>query len=371
MKVRADQDALAGALARVRQASIKSTIEILESIKLQASGTQLLLSATNMDLLLQEAVDCDVVDPGGACVTADKLSAFISALPKSSMVDLSAKGGRLRIASGVAHANLRSWNPDDFPAFTFESKGAADPVTIDAAELARLIAMTLPCASRGESSRQYIECVFLRGDENSITAVATDGNRMTVGQSEVKAAFQGISIPSVACELIAKLCPATKDGVGVEIAGDKLRFSMGRLTLISKLLSQSFIEWERVLADSVKTPAIFDAEAMRAVIRRVVAVSDADAGKLRPRGMRLLLHSTKISIESGATQNPDLVDEIEAEYAGPEITIGLMSRYLADAIAALGGEGEIELHASAPDRPVRLCRKGRPEESVTLMVYRA
>ena len=109
----------------------------------------------------------------------------------------------------------------------------------------------------------------------------------------------------------------------------------GRL-LITRKLSGTFPNYEMVIPKGNDKTATFDAEEMKAAIRRVSLMADE-----RTRSIKLLIKSGEIEISSQAAEEGEANEIIAADYNGEEVTLGFNSAYLQDFLAIIGG-GEAE-----------------------------
>src|SRR5919109_125035 len=91
LKLTCERDELAAQLSVVSRAvSMRSTVQILSGILLDAAGDRLSLAATDMELSLQAALDASVDEPGKVVIPGRLLVELARLLPESEVSELEA-----------------------------------------------------------------------------------------------------------------------------------------------------------------------------------------------------------------------------------------------------------------------------------------
>src|SRR4051794_16959706 len=112
-----DQAAFSDALDTVRRAvSGKSSLPILETIRIEAIGGEVVLGATDLQIYISGRVAAAVAVEGAIAVPARALVDWVRALPVGTVrLALPAKATRVRASSGRSTAALVCFDADDFP----------------------------------------------------------------------------------------------------------------------------------------------------------------------------------------------------------------------------------------------------------------
>lgn len=374
MKFTIERDVLAAAMSSIMPIIEKSSpIAILSTVRLVASESGTLeITGTNMTAETRRGCPAQITAPGMLCVAADKIAALSNSLPTGSQIDFEAKGGKLIARYGKGRASLVTLSADDFPLLTFDAEKAAT-LSIAAGELRRLLSMTLSSVYVGPG-RDGLAGVHLHTERASLIAVSTDGKMMTIGQSTLASAveFSGITLPRESVVALIGALPDDKNEATVSLTDRLVRIATGSLTLTTKVIDIPFVEYRRVLPIPTETPIRLDALALKEVAARAQALTEAmDGTSLRPRAFAIKVNGGgEAQIEAGSEADQKLDETIDAEYAGPEVRVGLSTRNVLDAIESLGGEGQLILHVRDEASPVLFQRDGNPAESVTVMPFR-
>lgn len=319
MRVTLDRQSLSHALTTVNKAiEARNTIPILGNVLLAVEDGTLRLTGIDLDIEITTTVPVLDATPGALTVAGKTLADI--AKRATGDVTMTLEDNRLHVSFGRSRYKLDTLPADDFPSF---SAGAFD-VTFDI-DLAALVAPCEHCMST-ESTRYYLNGVYLHAPEGQIVSVATDGHRLVrnVGPAvELPAALQGgVILPR---KLIGLL---PKGPVTVNLSNSKVRILSGDTVITSKLIDGTFPDYVRVIPQNNSRKWHVDRAALSAAVERVSAISDE-----RGRAVRFDIGAnTRLSLGDKAE------DELESGIDGDPITIGFNARYVQEMLAALGGE---------------------------------
>lgn len=375
MKFTIERDILAVALSRVAPVVTRNSPHpILSCVKLSAGGAGVGLVGQNSMAQVSQECRASIDTPGGICIPADKLSALVGTLAKGSQVEIERTSDtRVTVRYGKGHVAFPALDPRDYPMMEFKTE--REPFTIGANELKRLFDMAIPFVSP-EETRAFLNGGFVHGDAGNLFIGATDGKAMVEGAAEISGpAPGGIIIPTEAMSAVAKILGGASGDILVSSSAHAIRFEIGACVFLTRLVDGEYPNYRSVIPSRVKRPVIVHTEYLDEVCRRVQAVTEAaDATKARPRAVRLAVTSSGgLRCQAGSDADSAIDETIACEGGedGANVTLGTV--YVLDAIAALGGDGEVEMHIPPGDAPmpilVRRARENDPE-SVTLMPRR-
>jgi DNA polymerase-3 subunit beta len=127
-------------------------------------------------------------------------------------------------------------------------------------------------------------------------------------------------------------------------------FEVGGRLLITRKLSGTFPNYEMVIPKGNDKTVTFDAEEMKAAIRRVSLMADE-----RTRSVKLTIKNDEIEISSQAAEEGEAHESLQAEYKGEEVTLGFNSQYLQDFLGVIGAnENESAQENEAEGETVRV-----------------
>jgi DNA polymerase-3 subunit beta len=339
MKLTIKRDALAPALAAIsRVVERKNTIPILSNILVIAEGETLTLRATDLDIMAQTSLPCEVQEKGAVTLPAHTLADIVRKLPAEASITLEGDGEKATaLRSGRSRFSLQTLPESDFP--DIAAGEFSHSFTLPATSLAEIIAST-EFAISTEETRYYLNGVHMHTMEvegtTALRAVATDGHRLARLQlpaPEGSAGMPAIIIPRKTVGEIAKMAKEHKGDIGVEISTTKIRITAGATTLTSKLIDGQFPDYQRILPTSNDKVVTLEAEAFRTAIDRVATISSE-----RGRAVKIALSDAGLTL---SVSNPDsgaATEELEPDYEGPPIEIGFNHRYLLDILGVIGGD---------------------------------
>jgi len=349
MKVTVEQAALLKSLSRTtRVVERRNTIPILSNVLLRASGSQLHMKATDLDIEVTEAMPADVEGEGAITVPAHVIHDIVRKLSDGAQVLLETTGdsSQLVLRSGRSRFTLQALPESDFP--DLATGEFSNRFVMAAAELRRLIEKTQFAIST-EETRYYLNGIYLHTVENGaepvLRAVATDGHRLA--RSEVPApagstGMPGIIVPRKTVAEIAKLVGESDGEATIELSNSKIRFQIGAVVLTSKLIDGTFPDYGRVIPSGNDKQLVIDCGDFTRSVDRVSTISSE-----RGRAVKLSLVEGRLTL---SVNNPDAgnaIEELEVDYSASPLDIGFNARYLLDIAGQFEGETAIFKMADA------------------------
>jgi DNA polymerase-3 subunit beta len=345
----------------------RNTIPILSNVLVQASGGEVRLKATDLDLEITETTPAMIEQGGATTVPAHLLHDIVRKLPDGAQVSLETApdGATLSIRSGRSRFSLQMLPESDFPDIT------AGPFThrfeMKAADLRRLIDRTQFAIST-EETRYYLNGIYLHtheaGGKLKLRAVATDGHRLAQADfaaPEGSAGMPGVIVPRKTVGEIKNLLDDAEAVVTVELSESKLRVSVGSVVLTSKLIDGTFPDYARVIPQGNDKELAVERDEFKTAVDRVSTVSSE-----RGRAVKLSISEGKLVL---AVNNPDsgsASEELGAEYEDEALEIGFNARYLLD-IADQIGSGTMRFRLADPGSPT-LIQDGSDESALFVLM---
>lgn len=350
MKVTLERNHLLKSLSHVhRVVERRNTYPILANVLFKAQDDHVELRATDLDIEVTESVPAMVSTPGTTTVPAHTLYEIVRKLADGAEVRLETDGGEnMVLTSGRSRFNLACLSPDSFP----DLKSGAFPHEFDvqASSLRELIERT-QFAISNEETRYYLNGIYFHAVESSqsgslFRAVATDGHRMAraeIAAPEGAKGMSGIIVPKKTVGEVQKLLDGVDGDVKVEVSDTKIRFTVGPVVLLSKLIEGTFPDYDRVTPKNNDKQMLVDRGAFAVAVDRVSTIASDRGGKA------VKLQARDGLLELSVT-NPDhgtASEELAVDFDIDAFEIGFNARYLLDIIGQIRSESAVFLFNDA------------------------
>ncbi len=349
MKFTIERSTLLKILAHVQSVvERRNTIPILANVRLEAGDGMVRLTATDMDLTIDESVAADIGASGATTAPAHLFYDIIRKLPDGAQVEITANDGRLDIVSGRSVFNLNCLPAEDFP-----GQGDGDlphKFTIGSAELRGLIDRTRFAIST-EETRYYLNGIYIHassgddGGQKMLRAVATDGHRLARVEVELPDGAEGmpgIIVPRKAVAELRKLADTTSAGIEISLSDTRIVVSFDNITLASKLIDGKFPDYERVIpTDNDKLLAV-DCRTFEAAVDRVSTISTE-----KSRAIKLKVDAGNLTLSASSAETSSATEAMEVDYDREAIEIGFNAGYLLDITQQIEGSDAELLMADA------------------------
>jgi DNA polymerase-3 subunit beta len=365
--------------AATRVVEKRTTIPILNNVRLVVGNGRLSLTGTDLDISIDTAADADVKTPGTITVPAHTFKDIVQKLPDGSQVTLQgdAAGGSLAVKAGRSRFKLQALAAEDFPELVL---GDVPTRFTLAADTLSLIIDRTAFAISTEETRYYLNGIHLEAAEDGLTAVATDGHRLAryvTALPDGAAGMPGIILPRKTVIEITRLLSGQKEPVTVEMSATKIRLTFSGTpatpgaeglptVLASKLIDGTFPDYRRVIPQGNSRVFRVETSAFAAAVDRVGTISSE-----RGRAVKFAFGKDAVAL---TVTNPDAgsaTDEVEATLVGGEagIEIGFNGRYMQDILAAHGGDATL-IKLNDPGSPTLITAEGDDAATFVLMPMR-
>ncbi|MCB1378366.1 MAG: DNA polymerase III subunit beta [Alphaproteobacteria bacterium] len=330
MRVTIERSAFLRALNHVQSVvERRNTIPILSNVLLQASGAELKLTATDLDIEIVESVPAMVAKSGAVTVPAHMLYDIVRKLPDGAQLELDQSGDSARVAifAGRSRFALQALPPEDFP--DLAAGDFPNHFSLSAADLKGLIEKTRFAIST-EETRYYLNGIYFHEIASGgwLRAVATDGHRLAqaqIARPEGAKGMPGVIVPRKTVLEIVKLLEGAEYDVEVALSASKIRFTAGSLLLTSKLIDGTFPDYERVIPRHNDKILEIDTRGFAAAVDRVSTISME-----KGRAVKLHLSAGKMMLSVNNPDSGSAEEELACGYDADPIEIGFNSRYLLD-----------------------------------------
>jgi len=314
----------------------RQTMPILANVLLAVRDGKLSITATDLEVELVAASEVSVQHSGDITVPGRKFLDILRSLPNDSSVSLATENDKVVIRAGRSRFTLSTLPAGDFP--VIEDINAQQKVQVPRAELKRLLDKTHFSMAQ-QDVRYYLNGMLMELEGKALRAVATDGHRLAISETELpaKAAapLQVIVPRKGVLELQRILDPEGE--AELAIGTNHIRAQIGEIRFTSKLIDGRFPEYGRVIPASPAQTVKADRDLLRQALQRTAILSNE-----KYRGIRISLKPNVLTVQAHNPEQEEAEEEIEVSYAGGELEVGFNVNYLLDALSAIDG-AEVEV----------------------------
>lgn len=331
---------LIDAMAVAGVVDAKLTLPILSQMVVEASPAGLSVVASDLDMWITARVPAS----GAAWATtidAKKLAALVGATDEGAQIGLSydEEAKRVTMRAGRSRYVLPTLPRDDFPLVPNDE---ASQSTISLPAKAFAAALSRVSFAQGSNIAFPFLCGVLfavRGGE--LIVAASDQKLLAevpLGRAEdvvTSGEWPDAILPS---KLVRELIALLKEQDGeVDIArsaeGQRLRFSWGDWTIVSKLIDGKFPDHRRIVPDVSERRVTVDAGLFARAVRRVAMVS---AEKTTTLALGFRKDAMALQFQSAGSGASD--EEIPADCDFDDLVIGFDAKQLAGMVGATSGD---------------------------------
>jgi DNA polymerase-3 subunit beta len=328
-KVLAAVQAVAGIVER------KNTLAILSNVMIRKSGESVQFTASDLNAQIQTTAQLGGDDADfGTTVSARKLIDILRSLPADQVVSLKSSDNRLTLQSGKSRFTLQTLPAQDFPLMESGIQPAS-PFSLPRKALCDLIEQ-VDFAMAANDVRFYLNGVYLQAQDTTLRVVATDGHRLAYAQAKLESSVgeQSIIIPRKAVLELKRLMAADESSdatsITVQISANHASFQIGELRFVTKLIDGKYPDYNRAICrDHPHSVTLGRLPLLASLQRSAIMVSD------KFKGISLSFDAGRLSLSARNNEAEELHEELDVEYTGPAVEIGLNVAYLQDALSAL------------------------------------
>ncbi len=333
MQITIPQPVLARELTLVAAvAARKTTIPILSSVKLEAADGELTITGTDLETGLIATVDAGVQKPGSICLPAKRLLDFVTSLSGDVTIMTDDKN-YATVKAGKARARIPGESAESFP----QLPTPPDPIaTIEARAFAAQVER-VRFAISVEESRFALKGALVVFTGDALVMVATDGHRLAYATTEVKAVASRFILPLYSMPYLAKVLDAA-GAAAVSQDDNHLFFVNDNHTAISRKLSGSFPDFERIMVTNYAANLTVDGAELKAAISSVRQFGEHRSAKDVSHTVALKLTPTEILVSATQVDIGECENSAVCEYSGAEVVAGFDPDYITEFLTHAGSE---------------------------------
>jgi len=310
----------------------RQTMPVLANVLLAARDNRLSVTGTDLEVELVATSQVSVAQAGDITVPGRKLLDIFRSLPEKTSVQLSTEGERVSLRAGRSRFTLSSLPAGEFP--LVEEINAQQTLSVAQGEFRRLIDKTHFSMAQ-QDVRYYLNGMLLETDGKTLRAVATDGHRLALCETELSSkakTSQQVIVPRKGVLELQRIL-GTEGDLELAVGTNHVRAQIGDIRFTSKLIDGRFPEYGRVIPAAPSRSVEAERESLKLALQRTAILSNE-----KYRGIRLTARPGLLLIQAHNPEQEEAEDQVEVSYSGEEVEIGFNVNYLLDALGAIDGD---------------------------------
>jgi len=329
-----------------RGVSTRASVQILAGILLRATGGQLSLSATDMEISLRVSLDAQVEDEGSVVVPGRLLVDIVRLLPAGEVtISHRAEEGVVELVCGTASYRLHTYAAEDFPRLPEIDDSAA--FTVDKEAFVDTIAKVSRSASRDES-RPVLTGVLVRFEGDKLVMAATDSYRLSVKEtalSEGPGREVEAIVPARALAELARIAQSGEPGsLQVGVQENQVVFGVDDVWLTARRIDGQFPNYKQLLPETFEAEVTMPREEFLDVVRRTSVLAQ------RKSPLRLRFEDGELTVSAQTQDVGEARESLPISYSGETIEIGFNAEFLRDGLESVSDDS-VRVKLISPLRP--------------------
>lgn len=339
MEIRIDRELLFKSVSRVQSIIEKrSNMPILSMILLSADDSNIILSATDLEISYQQKIPAEVTSSGSITISGRKIFEILKESKSKDIYMLEKENNWIFISADKARYNLASLSAEEYPVFVEPED--VSMIDIDGNILKEMIDKTIYSVTMEEAgfklSGVFTERIAQEG-RTYLRMVSTDGHRLSLIDKEIKKLEglnlgNGVMIPKKGMMEISKLV-SDEGPAQIGLKKNNCVIKKDQTLLVIRLLESKFPDYNAVIPNESKYQIKIDKETLLDGMKKMVILSDESY-----KGVKITLDNNIIELVSINPELGDAQESIDIEFTGERIEIGFNARYFIDVLQAMDSE---------------------------------
>lgn len=309
----------------------RQTMPVLSNVLFVIDGQSLSITGTDteVELIGRTTLEDSAMD-GEITLPARKLMDICKSLPAESMIHFSLDEQKMQISCGRSRFNLVTLPASDFPRVE-EAAGSLSFSLLQGG--LRYIIERTSFAMAQQDVRYYLNGLLLEASSKRLRAVATDGHRLALCDTEAEiddnTAHQVI-VPRKGVLELARLMTDEGAPVDIMLGHNYIRATTSDFTFTSKLVDGKFPDYDRVLPRGGDKELIGSRQLLRDTFNRAAILSNE-----KFHGIRLQLDDNLLRVQANNPEQESAEEEVTVDYNSGALDIGFNVSYLLDVLGVM------------------------------------
>jgi DNA polymerase-3 subunit beta len=343
MEIRINRDTFFKAISKVQSIIEKrSNMPILSMILLSTTNSNLNISATDLEISLQQTVPAEVIKKGSITISGRKIFEILKESTSDTIYFKEKENHWIFISDNKTQYNLACMPPEEYPIFIEPEN--TPTIEIPGEMLSEMINKTIYSVTMEEAgfklSGVFIEKIN-KEDQTFLRMVATDGHRLSLidkHDQNVKDMDidKGVMIPKKGMLELNRLASG-EDKISLGFKQNNCVAKKENSLIIIRLLETKFPDYNSVIPKKVKHKIKVNKQQILESMKKMMILSSESY-----RGVKITLEKNKMELVSVNPDLGDVKDNIEIQFDDKRLEMGFNSRYFIEVLQSMDSE-EVEV----------------------------
>ena len=320
----------------------KNTIPILSNLLLETKGTDLLVTATDLDVSIECSCPASIKVSGALTISARKIFEIVRLLPESEIHFKSLEKEWVQITCEKSRFKVVGLSKENFPTIPAIK---ADSCHLPPDVMRYMISRSVFAITQ-EESRYSLNGALMILNASGLTLVTTDGHRLVLISKSLPIrgveGEQRVLIPKKTLVELAKLLVDHESEVQFGNDENHLFFKIDKRLLISRSLAGQFPNYEMVLPKDNDKKIIISTPDFSDALKRMAIMADE-----RSHAVKLSLKDGQMDIQSSSADFGEAKESLGVQYGGEPLEISFNAQYLLDFLSVVDDD---EVHLELKDK---------------------
>lgn len=344
-----------------RVVSKNVSLPILNTVLLKTDGSNLKLSATNLELGINYWLGAKIVSIGEVAVPARVFSDFISNVGDEKVTLASVKN-TLSINSEHYKTQILGMDTKDFPIIPKVTKNSG--FVINSQALKGALAGVLDSASLSET-RPELSGVFVNVSGQTAEFAATDSFRLS---EKIISLASGLNksfiLPRSAAMEVARIIEGLDEDINIAVSDNQFFAYGSEFELVSRLVDGHYPEYKRVIPDKFMALAKVNRGELERNIRMASIFTSSIAD------IKLKVGKEKIDISAKNSDKGEILAHVACELKNEPFEISVNYHYLLDGLKIIPTDNVV-IHFTGDGSPLVLRGENTKDQTYVIMPLRS
>lgn len=326
--------------------SIKSTMNILEGIYIEAKDNEITFMGNNLELCIICNTPAEVESEGVIVVKANLFSTAVKKLPDfddTAVIEVD-DNNNIVLSCGNTKFNFSTASADEFPkpSTSFDKMKS---VSLKESLLKSMIRQTVYAISQNDI-KPYLAGVYFNIENNVLDVVGCDTFRLAIRSESIASEDLSFIVPGKTAKELCGILGDSEDDINIKLSEKNAVFELKNCILITRLIDGNYLNYKSVAGGESKLTVITETKNILSSVDRASLIT-SEATKAY---VILTIENDYVYVDC-ETVFGKVNDKISVNMQGEAIKIAFNPRYLLEAFKNIESS-EIKIEFSGPLSPI-------------------